>query len=254
MTRMNNDVPFSHPKYAEGGDAGAAGWVRRQVGIATSPAPLLAHVIEFSPNALKPTAFAHACIDYPESIQRSVYKRQMEFFFGRLAARDALSQLGLADRQIPIGAERQPVWPIGVIGSITHTHGLVAAVAERQGVCRGVGIDAEQMIDEDTCQSISSVVVRPQELECLRSLKELPLQRALTIVFSAKESFYKATYAAVGHIFDFSAVQVVELDARKQRLTLVLSETLSDQFCRGQTCEAGYTFVRLDTVLTHVVW
>lgn len=78
---------------------------------------------------------------------------------------------------------------------------------------------------------------------------------ALTIVFSARESFYcKATYAAVGHIFDFSAVQAAELDARKQRLTLVLDETLSDQFCHGQTCEAGYTFVRPDTMLTYVVW
>jgi 4'-phosphopantetheinyl transferase EntD len=251
---MNNDTHFPHPKYAEGSDAGAAGWTRHYVEIATSATPLLAHVIEFSPNALKPTAFAHASIDYPESIQRSVYKRQMEFFFGRLAARDALSQLGLAGRQIPIGAERQPIWPIGVTGSITHTHGLAAAVAERLGVCRGIGIDAEQMIDQETCQSVSSVVVGPHELDYLHSLQELSLQMALTIVFSAKESFYKAAYAAVGHIFDFSAVRAAELDVRKQRLTLVLNETLSEQFCRGQICEAGYTFVRPDTVLTHVVW
>lgn len=91
------------------------------------------YVIEFSPNALKPAAFVNAGIDCPESIQRNVYKRQ-------------------------------PVWPSCVIGSITHTHGLAAAVAGCPGVCRGIGIDAKQVIDQDTCQSISSVVVKSQEI------------------------------------------------------------------------------------------
>ncbi len=91
-------------------------------------------------------------------------------------------------------------------------------------------------------------------MDYLQSLPELSLQVALTIAFSAKESFYKAAYATVGRIFDFSAVQVKELDARKQRLTLVLNEDLSDQFCRGRVCDARFTFFRPDTVFTYVVW
>lgn len=249
----NTPIPMSYP-YPEGSDAGTRELVRYQVEIATESVPVHVHIIEFLPNSLTPAAFAHAGIACPESIQHSVYKRQMEFFFGRLAARDALYPLGLADEQIPIGLQRQPVWPSGVIGSITHTQGLAAAVATRLGVYRGIGIDAEQVVNPEACQSVSQIVVGRQELNYLHSLQELSLQVALTIVFSAKESFYKAAYATVGQIFDFSAVQVTGLDMREQRLVLVLNETLSDQFCRGYACKVGFTFVRMDTVLTYVVW
>lgn len=249
------DTPIlMHLTYPEGGDAGSAELVRHQVSITTASFPLLMHIVEFLPGGSMPAAFALAGIACPESIQRSVYRRQVEFLFGRLAARDALSVLGLMREQVPIGVQRQPVWPSGVIGSITHTQGLAAAVAMRRGVYRGIGIDAEQVIDVETCQSVSQIVAGRQELDYLHSLQELSLQMALTIVFSAKESFYKAAYATVGRIFDFSAIRVTKLDTRKQRLTLVLNETLSDQFCRGQTCEAGFTFFRPDIVLTYVVW
>ncbi|MBD8898882.1 4'-phosphopantetheinyl transferase superfamily protein [Rhodanobacter sp. DHG33] len=232
----------------------SVGLVCRQVAIAKESVPILAHIVEFLPDSFTHAAFAQAGIAYPESIQSSVYKRQAEFFFGRFVTRNALSMLGLAGEQVPIGAQRQPVWPSGVIGSITHTHGIAAAVTTWRGVYQGIGIDVEQVIDQETCQSVSKVVVGEHELDYLDSLQELSLQMALTIVFSAKESFYKAAYATVGRIFDFSVVQVVELDARKQRLVLVLNETLSDQFCRDQAYVAGFTFVRPDTVLTYVTW
>lgn len=73
-------------------------------------------------------------------------------------------------------------------------------------------------------------------------------------MFSAKESFYKAAYAVVGHISDFSAVRGTELNIRKQRLTLVLNEALNDRPCHGAAYEAQFTFIRPDTVLTYVAW
>lgn len=236
------------------GDVGLAGVMCRQVAMATKSVPLLAHLVEFLPDSFTSGAFARAGIACPSSIQRSAYKRQMEFFFGRLAARQALSELGLPAEQVSTGAQRQPVWPNGVIGSITHTNGVAAAVAMRLGICRGIGIDAELVMDPSACQEVTQIVAGPHELEYLHSLSDLSLETALTIVFSAKESFYKAAYATVGRFFDFSVVQVTELDARKQRLSLVLNETLNDQFCRGEVCEAQFTFVRRDTVLTWVVW
>ncbi|MBE1162039.1 4'-phosphopantetheinyl transferase family protein [Dyella acidiphila] len=247
-------MPSSSFRHTEGSDPPSAAPVRRQVTLAAEPQPLLVHVIEFPHDGLVPGAFAQAGIACPEAIQRSVYKRQLEFFFGRLAARDALATLGLAHEHVALGAQRQPVWPSDVIGSITHTHSVAAAVAQRPGAYRGIGIDAEQLIDEPTCQSVASTVAGPQELDYLRALPELSWQAALTIVFSAKESFYKAVYANVGRIFDFSAVHVVKLDSARQRLTLMLAEDLNDRFRRGQAYEAGFTFIRPDTVLTHVVW
>ena len=118
----------------------------------------------------------------------------------------------------------------------------------------GIGTDIEKLIDLKTCQSVTQVVIDRYELNYLRSIQDLSLQITLTLVFSAKESFYKAAYATVGRIFDFSAVKVAELDLRKQQLILILNETLSDQFCRGNKYEARFIFVRPDTVFTYVTW
>ena len=69
---------------------------------------------------------------YPEeamAIERAVDKRRAEFTRGRACAREALSELGVPPQPIPVGTHRQPVWPLGVVGSITHCKGLVVAVA-----------------------------------------------------------------------------------------------------------------------------
>jgi enterobactin synthetase component D len=230
------------------------GLLQRQVFITDAPASLTLHIIEFTPEQLTTESFAQAGIDCPESIQRSVTKRRAEFLFGRLAARDALATLGLSHAQIGIGAKRQPLWPEGVIGSITHTHHLAAAVAEKPGTHRGIGIDAEQVMREESCRAVAETVVNAQELAYLKSSPELSWPELLTIVFSAKESFYKAAYENVGRFFDFSAVRVTGLDLPARRLTLVLADTLSETFRAGQVCHAGFDFIRNDVLLTHVVW
>lgn len=244
-------VPLHH---SEAKNEAWADWERRQLAVTAKAGPIFAHLVEFLPNSFTAVEFSYAGIACPETIQRSVYKRQVEFFFGRLAAREALFMLGLADEQVPIGTHGQPIWPSGVIGSITHTIDLAAAVATRLGTFQGIGIDIEKLIDLKTCQSVTQVVIDRYELNYLRSIQDLSLQITLTLVFSAKESFYKAAYATVGRIFDFSAVKVAELDLRKQQLILILNETLSDQFCRGNKYEARFIFVRPDTVFTYVTW
>ncbi|MEX2466343.1 MAG: hypothetical protein WD995_05500, partial [Gemmatimonadota bacterium] len=81
-----------------------------------------------------------------EAVRNAVPKRRIEFARGRHCARAALVRAGW-DRgfvEIPVGAERQPVWPAGFTGSITHCDGLVAAVATRLGPnLTAIGLDAE---------------------------------------------------------------------------------------------------------------
>jgi hypothetical protein len=74
--------------------------------------------------------------------------RAREFESGRAYAKSALRMLGVHGVDLPIGPRRSPVWPIGVVGSITHVQrddgGMyaAAAVAHAKAIL-AMGIDFE---------------------------------------------------------------------------------------------------------------
>src|SRR4051812_2128234 len=56
-----------------------------------------------------------------EVVSRAVAKRKREFALGRMCAHRALSALGVPACGLPMAADRSPVWPSGIVGSITHS-------------------------------------------------------------------------------------------------------------------------------------
>lgn len=204
-------------------------------------------------------AFAAAAIACPDSVARSVRKRQAEFLFGRLAARLALGEtLGPAQAQaeIAIGASRQPCWPAGSLGSISHSDGCAAAVALAGG--QGIGIDLERVLAPAAREAVLGVAIDAAEAALLAAVADAqwPHDALLTALFSAKESLFKAAFGAVGRYFDFAAARVCAVDLAQRRLHLQLTETLCAQFVAGQVCTIGFTRLDLDPqlVLTHYAW
>ena len=57
-----------------------------------------------------------------------VEKRRLEFTHGRYCAHQAMQLLGMSVVAIPKGTDRAPVWPDGIIGSISHSGDTAAAV------------------------------------------------------------------------------------------------------------------------------
>src|SRR5438309_2203367 len=76
-------------------------------------------------------------------VAQAVPKRREHFTAGRNAGRAALRQLGLAPSAILSDPRGAPLWPDGVVGSITHCEGFCCAVVARQTSVRSIGIDAE---------------------------------------------------------------------------------------------------------------
>jgi 4'-phosphopantetheinyl transferase EntD len=251
------------------------GWADPRV-----PAAVL---IAYDVEAFDVSAFGRFGVGMPESIGRSVSKRQAEFFMGRLAAGDAVGALvGRAharpsplkrlphEQQIGVGASRQPVWPVGVVGSITHAGRFAAAVAaEGAGAgatglgdgpgdgtgITGIGIDIERRIGTETCQSVEDTVLKPVEKALLHSLAgEVAYDMLLTIAFSAKESFFKGSFATVGTYFDFDAVEIVALDATGGTLEIMLTRSLAPALARGRRFAVRIQCIDADTVLTSFVW
>ena len=73
----------------------------------------------------------------------AVPERAAEFAAGRQCARRALAELGIMNFALVAGADRRPTWPDSIVGSITHTTGLCAAVVGRRSHFRGLGVDSE---------------------------------------------------------------------------------------------------------------
>jgi 4'-phosphopantetheinyl transferase EntD len=142
------------------------------------------------------------------------HKRRAEFTIGRIYAHGALSRFGLESEPILINPEtREPCWPDSVWGSITHSAGFVAVAVGLKKEIKGVGIDLESF-SRSVDFKIREHVCVDSELEWLESLPTKQANRALRIIFSAKESIFKCIYPSTKTFLSFkdAAVSVNETE------------------------------------------
>ena len=79
-------------------------------------------------------------------LERAVEGRRAEFATVRFCARRALGGLGL-DRPVMVpGPHREPSWPDGVVGAMTHCEGYRAAAVAWARDADAIGIDAELVL------------------------------------------------------------------------------------------------------------
>jgi 4'-phosphopantetheinyl transferase EntD len=137
---------------------------------------------------------------------RAVPKRVWEFAAGRLCARRALADFGILDFPIEVADDRQPVWPDTLVGSITHTTGFCAAVVAERRCAAALGLDSE-VVGDVTAEIWHSICV-PMETAWVRSLPPAQRAAAVTLIFSAKEAFYKCQYPIVRERLSFHDARV----------------------------------------------
>jgi len=133
--------------------------------------------------------------------------RLEEFRLGRACARRALAGLGHENFPLCNDAARVPVWPPGVVGSLTHCEGLCAVAVARSVEFLGVGLDAEpqRVLEPRILQRISSEAER-------QHLAELPPAPGQSdwglLLFSAKESFYKCYFPVARRFLGFRDAEI----------------------------------------------
>jgi 4'-phosphopantetheinyl transferase EntD len=137
---------------------------------------------------------------------RAVPKRIHEFAAGRVCARAALSDLGYAGVALLMSADRAPLWPAGATGSITHTDTFCAAVAASTRQIRALGLDVEptQSVKPDLWRRICTA----QELAMLQAQDAESALAAATLIFSAKEAFYKCQHTLTREWLGFADISV----------------------------------------------
>jgi 4'-phosphopantetheinyl transferase EntD len=142
-------------------------------------------------------------------VARAVPKRRHEFATGRRLAHQLLARLGSPDSALLADADRAPIWPAGIIGSISHSHGLCFVAAAKRGAWVGLGIDVEEA--HAVRPDLWRRVLGDDEERWLRSRplgEQLPLA---AVFFSAKEAVYKAQFPLTRARLGFDDVSL-ELD------------------------------------------
>ena len=156
-------------------------------------------------------------------VANAVPKRVGEFAAGRLCARRALAELGIANFALKAAGDRQPIWPEGIVGSITHTEGMYAAVVAKRTLLRAIGVDTEAAgsVKPELWPRILVAV----ELDWLASLERRARAAAATLIFCAKEAAYKCQYPLTGERLSFSDLEVTVAEWGHGRGALQVSAT-----------------------------
>lgn len=128
--------------------------------------------------------------------------RRAEFLTTRACARRALVRMGLPAQAIPVGADRGPVWPPGVVGSLTHSAGLRAAAVAHETAWCGIGIDVEP--NQALPAGVIGIAAAGSERAELQTLRLADAAVAWDrLLFSAKEAIFKAWFPVTGHWLGF---------------------------------------------------
>lgn len=165
-----------------------------------------------------------------ESVLKAVPKRRAEFAAGRRAARKAMALARWETPAIPKGEDRAPIWPSGLIGSISHDAGLAVACVARKSQVARLGVDLAEATEFPLHLRKAVLLTEPE-----MALDGLSAR----IAFSAKEAVFKAFYPEVNEFFGFGAVEVLP-DVQSRTFQTVLlrplgrvpkNTTLTGKYC-----------------------
>lgn len=128
-----------------------------------------------------------------EQIGAAARTRRIEFAAARACAREAMTRLGVPVGPVVRGGRGMPVWPAGVVGTLTHTDGLRAAALGPVTTVRSIGLDVEP--HGPLPDGVLEAVSLPEEAAWVRAVREeIPAIHWDRVLFTAKEATYKAWF------------------------------------------------------------
>lgn len=187
-------------------------------------------------------------IPLPARLQRAVSKRRAEYLASRFLVRSVMAQIGIPDFILTNAADRSPCWPAGIQASLSHSAGVVVLAVSQQR--SSVGVDVEQQMSETTAHEIADLLMNQQEQQLLRSLP-VTFSAAATLLFSLKESVYKALWPQLHQPMDFHHAALESVNLAQQHATLRLTQHFSDAFPAGTLLQATFLW-RDNQVITQV--
>lgn len=145
-------------------------------------------------------------IDLPPSIATATSRRQRSYLAGRACAQILYQRYGISWDQLfpatgPLTSQRCPQWPKGFVGSISHSRHLAIACLQPVKHCLSVGVDIEEIIQTERMDRLRKRILHPDE-------DWVNTPQALSLVFSFKESLYKALHPILDRYIGFQEIRV----------------------------------------------
>lgn len=167
-----------------------------------------------------------------ELVCGAVDRRKADFGDSRWCAHQALKNFMDAHPPILRGPRGMPLFPEGVVGSLTHTAGFRAALLAPARRWASVGIDAEKAIPLP--EGVFNTIARSGEQRRIRrTMRANDLQLLDTVLFSAKEATYKAWFPLTHRFLDFDQADI-DLRADGTFTSYLLARPVPVPFIQGR--------------------
>ena len=208
----------------------------------------------FHPEFFSDALWTSLSIALPAHLAQAREQRRSAYLAGRICARSALALHDVHGVQVLSDTGGAPVWPNGMVGSISHNKEYAAALAYPARNIRGIGIDIETPLQADGVKAVMDMTLSHREAKCLlASASGWSKELLFTAAFSVKESFFKAAFPEVGSHFYFDAVEIFQVNAARGLIGFRCTRTLSAHLTQGQEHWAHFSQPAPTAILTAVV-
>ena len=124
-------------------------------------------------------------LDIPNFKEKTT--REQEYSLGRYCAKQAMNAINIDCNEIQSSSQGFPIWPKGIVGSISHSKGKCLSAVAKSKDFEAIGIDIEHL-NRMRERSVDRITHQKEKAEIGNDLKKA------TLLFSIKEAFYKAQF------------------------------------------------------------
>jgi len=167
-------------------------------------------------------------------------KRKNEFYSGRWCAIQCLIKKNESNLAVQIGEDRAPIWPVGIIGSISHSDRLAAALLDNDTDCLAIGLDIQPLSPQSLAKDLKNTILHPVEIKRFDNQFNA---RLFDLIFSAKETLFKALYPSCSIFFDHQDAEVFKIDSTQNTLQISLLRSLGSYWYKNQIFDINFEYI-----------
>lgn len=190
-------------------------------------------------------------LEHPLKIAQARVERKNEYLCGRVLAQAVLNHHFGLDQPITSMYEPLPIWPSHVLGSISHSQNKLIVALSSNAVY--LGIDIEHWVTSEFAQESAHFILTPSEFDLWKNkaCEFFDFAHYVSLIFSIKESLYKAVYPTAKQYIDFLEASIVDIDFENQNLLLAFAPEIRNRHQLLEHYQGGWK-VEQDCILTWV--
>ena len=186
----------------------------------------------------------------PKYLEQAASTRLSEFYSGRILIQAILAQYYDFYDGVTSLSQRLPQWTPPFRGSISHSKNQIVVVVSTSTAY--LGIDIEHWVSDALIAEGRHLILNHQDFKIWDEIQSyFTLQQFMTLVFSMKESLYKAVYPKARHYIDFLDAAITEISLQNRCVKLRFSNEIQNKFQLIDEYE-GYWLIQENYVLTWV--